>query len=242
VTFDEVADELYALPLGDFTATRNARAKQARDDGDRDLAERIKGLARPTVAAWLVNRLVRERPDEVTPLRELGAQLREATTTLRGDQLRTLTRRRHQLVGALVGTARRLGADAGQRVSEQAARALERTFDAALADPDAAEQVIAGRLSDTLEPDGFLLGGGEPPATAKQTAPQTAPKADAAAKRALADAEQRRDDAKAAAAAADGRLADLEAALAVARREAKQRHTELDRAERAVQKARAKLR
>ena len=178
MTLDELADELYGLPLAEFTAARNARAKRAREEGDRNLAEQIKDLEKPTVAGWLVNRLAREDPDELAPLRDLGARLREATTKLRGDDLRTLTRQRHQLVGALVAQARRLGADEGQQVSEQVARALERTFDAALADADAAEHVLAGRLTDALQPEGFVLGG-----TAPARAEKPKPRGNATARR-----------------------------------------------------------
>ena len=237
MTLDEVAAELYGLPLAEFTAARNARAKRARDDGDRGLAEQIKDLAKPTMAGWLVNRLARVHPDDLAPLRDLGARMRDATTRLRGDDLRTLTRQRHQLVGALVGQARRLGADEGQRVTEQVARALEQTFDAALADADAAEQVLAGRLTDALQPAGFVLGGPAPtrPATAK-------PRDGAAARRAVAGAERRRDGAREKAAAADRRAAGLEAQLAAAREDAKHAHADLDRAEKEVEDARAKLR
>lgn len=237
MTLDEVADELYGLPLADFTATRNTRAKRARDDGDRDLAEQIKDLAKPTVAGWLVNRLVRTHPGELAPLRDLGTRLREATTKLRGDDLRALTRQRHQLVGVLVAQARRLGADEGQQVSDQVARALEQTFDAALADPDAAEQVLAGRLADALQPEGFVLGGAAPARAAKSK-----PRDDTAAKRALADAQRRRDGVREKAATADRLVADLEAQLAAARRDAKHAHADLGRAEKAVADARAKLR
>lgn len=237
MTLDELADELYGLPLAEFTAARNARAKRAREEGDRNLAEQIKDLEKPTVAGWLVNRLAREDPDELAPLRDLGARLREATTKLRGDDLRTLTRQRHQLVGALVAQARRLGADEGQQVSEQVARALERTFDAALADADAAEHVLAGRLTDALQPEGFVLGG-----TAPARAEKPKPRGNATARRGLADAARRRDGAREKAATADRLVADLEARLAAARRDAKHAHADLDRAEKAVADARAKLR
>ncbi|MGW4517724.1 hypothetical protein ACWEO4_38520 [Streptomyces sp. NPDC004393] len=49
--WDAVADELYGLPPGEFTAVRDERAKAARAAGDRDLAERIRRMRRPTLAA-----------------------------------------------------------------------------------------------------------------------------------------------------------------------------------------------
>src|SRR2546423_15505531 len=103
---EEVADELYGLPLGDFVAVRNARAKEAKAAGDRDLSAAISALAKPTKAGWLTNQLVRRRRDEIAPLLELGAGLREATASLSGDQLRELTRQQGRLVHALVQQAR----------------------------------------------------------------------------------------------------------------------------------------
>ncbi|MFI9549933.1 hypothetical protein ACIHAR_39560 [Streptomyces sp. NPDC052016] len=70
---DAVADELYALPPGEFTAARDEHAKAARATGDRELADQTRRLRRPTQAAWASNLLVREDPDEVERLLQLGA-------------------------------------------------------------------------------------------------------------------------------------------------------------------------
>lgn len=158
VDLDSVTDELYALPPNEFTATRNERAKQARADGDRDLAERIRGLDKPTTAAWLVNQLTRELGDQLDPLLELGRDLREATSNVSGEELRALTRQRHEVVSTLVQQARRLGADRGTRVTESVAAEVQQTLDASLADPDVAEAVRSGRLTHSAEYAGF----GEP--------------------------------------------------------------------------------
>ncbi len=47
----EAADELYALPPGDFRAARDERADEARAAGDKELAAAIRKLRRPTVSA-----------------------------------------------------------------------------------------------------------------------------------------------------------------------------------------------
>lgn len=171
---DAVADELYALEPGEFTAARTEREKQARADGDKELARQIHQLRKPTVTAWLANLLARERPDSLQPLRDLGAQLHEAQQTLQGDALRQLARQRHQLVYALVQEARELAVARGQKVGEQVARELEQTLDATLADPAAADTLLAGRLTTALQHTGF-----GPPAA---DAPSQAPPAGTAAK------------------------------------------------------------
>ena len=53
-------DQLYQLPLGDFTAARDELAKRLRSEGRGDLAEEVKKHRKPAVAVWLVNRLARE--------------------------------------------------------------------------------------------------------------------------------------------------------------------------------------
>ena len=55
-----VADELYGLALPEFTPTRDARAKELKA-ADAQLAPRVKALRKPSMAAWVVNLLVRQR-------------------------------------------------------------------------------------------------------------------------------------------------------------------------------------
>lgn len=174
------ADELYALPPGEFRAARDERAAQARAAGDRELAAAIRKLRRPTVSAWLANQLARAAGDQVAELLHLGAALREAQSALAGDRLRELSERRRQLVPALTRTAAELAAHARQPVSDQAERELTGTLEAALADPAAGDAVRSGRLATALSYAG--LGGpdaaaavdipdtGEPPAAAGRKA------------------------------------------------------------------------
>ncbi|HWL97781.1 MAG TPA: hypothetical protein VNP20_10560 [Nocardioidaceae bacterium] len=172
---DSVAEELYGLPQGDFTSTRNERVKQAKADGDRELAGEIQQLAKPTTAAWLVNQLARERGDELEQLIELGRDLRDATSNVSGDELRELTRQRYQVVHALVQQVRRLGATHGTKVSDAVAAEVQQTLDASLAHSGVAEAVLAGRLTQSVEYAGF----GEPAGvtwagTPKRPAPRSA--------------------------------------------------------------------
>jgi len=49
---EERLDELYALPLDEFTAARNELAKALRAEGKREEADAVKALAKPSVTAW----------------------------------------------------------------------------------------------------------------------------------------------------------------------------------------------
>nr|MBA2444472.1 hypothetical protein [Nocardioidaceae bacterium] len=131
---DAEADELYGLPLEEFTSARNERVKRARADGDREVATELQGLRKPSVAAWLTNQLVRAHRDEIDALLELGGELREVMADLSGDELRELTKQRRQLVYALVQQARSLGSARGQRVTEDVAAFVKETLEATLSD------------------------------------------------------------------------------------------------------------
>lgn len=153
---DAVTDELYGLPPGDFTTARDTRAKAARTAGDRELADEIRRLRRPTLAAWASNLLVRERPTEVRDLLQLGEGLRQAHQDLDGERLRELSVRQHQLTFALARQAADLTARAGRSIGEAARQDVQDTLQAVLADPEAAEEWAAGRLTKPLSvPVGF---------------------------------------------------------------------------------------
>jgi hypothetical protein len=148
-------DELYGLPLGQFIAARTKRAKQARSDGDGDAAAVIAKLPKPNVVAWLANQLARRDPGELRPLLELGESLRRATADLDAARLGQLSRQQRQLLSTLTGRARELAAEAGQAVSDSTARGLEETLHAALADEEAAQELVRGQLAVGLSRTGF---------------------------------------------------------------------------------------
>ncbi|KAF0647590.1 MULTISPECIES: hypothetical protein [Streptomyces] len=174
---ESVADELYGLRPSEFTALRERRAAEARTAGDRALADRVKALRRPTAAAWASNLLVRARPDDARSLVALGEALRRAHRDLDGARLRELGRQQHVLVAALAREAQRLTAEAGERIRDSARGQVEATLHAALADPEAAGEWLAGRLSRALDvPVGFAaLGDGGGSAARHLSVVRTAP-------------------------------------------------------------------
>ena len=133
----EAIDELYSADPDDFVKRRGALASQARQDGDPKTATAITALRRPTKAAWLINRLVREDRDVAAGLAELAKKLRDAQRTLDGTQLRELTQQRRKLIDRAIRQAFKLS---GQAESAAALRQeVASTLEAALADPDVAE-------------------------------------------------------------------------------------------------------
>ncbi|GAA2930566.1 MULTISPECIES: hypothetical protein [Streptomyces] len=148
--YHAVADELYALRPEEFTAARASAVAAARTAGDRDLADRIGELRKPSLAAWVGNLLVRSLPGEVESLLRLGEGLRQAHHDLDGAQLRELSRQQHAVVRALSAQARQLAAEAGHPIGDGVQREVETTLHAVLADPEAARAWASGRLVKPL--------------------------------------------------------------------------------------------
>ncbi|QJW35519.1 hypothetical protein [Cellulosimicrobium protaetiae] len=159
-----LVDGLFALPLEQFVVARTAAAKEIKASGDAVGAERVARLAKPTVAAWVVNQVARERPDDVAALVSLGDELRDATADRDRTRIRTLDRLRRERVERIVGEIRDAGEVAGRAVSATALDRLAETLTAAVMDPDAGALVRAGRLSQALQHVGFGIvdEGGEP--------------------------------------------------------------------------------
>jgi hypothetical protein len=150
-----IARELYALAPGEFIAARNARAKGAADDGDRALATRIRALAKPSVAAWAVNALVRHRFDDVDALLDLGERMRAAQDALDRDAIREFSRDRQRMLAAIGRSARELGEELGTAVSEAATTEVQQTLQAAMGDEAAAAAVRDGTLVRTFSGSGL---------------------------------------------------------------------------------------
>ncbi|MCW2579839.1 MAG: hypothetical protein JWR82_1440 [Blastococcus sp.] len=199
---DEVADELYETPPEEFVAVRKARQDEAKDDGDRALAKEIGALPKPSAAAWVCNLLVRAQREEIENLVELGDLLREAQESLAGDQLKALDVQRRRLVSALTRQARALAAERDHPVSTAVATQVEETLRAAMADPDAGQALLSGRLTSPMSysgmgttvsrPDLRLVATPTPAATKAPATSPPKPAAKAATEGAEDAAEQRR--------------------------------------------------
>src|SRR5436190_19205501 len=83
---DEEIDGLYGLPLDEFTRARDELARQVRKEGDAARAAEIKQLRKPSVPAWVVNRLARQRELDMQRLLKAGEQLAGAQAgAMRGE-------------------------------------------------------------------------------------------------------------------------------------------------------------
>lgn len=148
----EIADRLYGLSMADFTPARDALAKEHKVD--KAFAAQIKVLKKPSLAAWVVNLLVRRDAPQVEQVLAVGAALREAQANLDGEELRALTRQRRQLTAAVTAQARGLAHEEGVKVTQAVADQVEATLTAAMVDEGAATAVRSGLLVAALTATG----------------------------------------------------------------------------------------
>lgn len=148
----EAATHLYGLSLEEFTAERNARAK---DIADRAVASQVKKLPKPSMAGWLMNMLTLHRRPAVDEALALGLELRAAQENLDQARMKDLGHQRQRLLAELGKESLALAKELGHSVSATVAAEIEQTFRAAMTDPDAAAAVATGRLLRALTASGW---------------------------------------------------------------------------------------
>lgn len=151
----EAVDELYAVPLADFVATRTRLVSAAKEAGATDLAADLGSLRKPTLAAWLLNRVARDEPAVVAELNALGERMRSAQAKGDGGALAAARPDRHDRIEALTAAAARVAADHGVTFGPAAVDAVGATAVAALADADSGGALASGRLLRPLSYAGF---------------------------------------------------------------------------------------
>ena len=160
----EAPEDLYGLPLDEFTSARDTLAKELKAAGRQDEAAEVKALRKPSVAAWALNRAARDHPDAVEALRAAGADLREAQSeAMSGDagRLRDTGRALNDEIDRFAGLAGDALQAAGRPVSAAQQEKLATTLRTAAIDDAAGEALARGVLVDELESTGFsLLGAG----------------------------------------------------------------------------------
>jgi hypothetical protein len=164
VSVDEITDRLYALTPAEFTQARTAAVRELRRSGEREQADVVKALRRPTAAAGAVNRLVRAHRAQVEAFLDAAANLRDAQFAGKGD----------------LGAAAHAERVALEELVELGGESVRPSLQAAAVDDEIARNLLAARLVREPEPAGFgtLLAYAEPATTnpaAKPTGNQRNP-------------------------------------------------------------------
>lgn len=185
---DERIDELYQLPLAEFTAARNALAKTLKGPD----AQHIKRLTKPTLVPWTINQVYWTARSIYDCLLEAGARVRRAqiaalekpgTTAARLQKSRGEVREAAEAHQRAVADAVHQAVRAAARIDahppvDALSRMLE-SLSLAAAHPD-----TPGRLTELVQPAGFEALTGVTPAfslgvpPARATLPKSATASD----------------------------------------------------------------
>ena len=178
-------DRLYQLPPGEFTAARDELAKRLRAEGEREGADEVKKLRKPTATVWLVNRLARERELDVQRLAKAGQALGAGRSA---DDFAAARDEEQRALQRLHEAARELAAREG--IGTPSIERATQTLRAASLTDEGRRLLKRARLTEELQPPGFeaLTGLPSQPTTRK---PAKKEKLDARAERKAALAEAR---------------------------------------------------
>ena len=241
---DDRIDELYGLPLAEFTASRNALAKTLKGEE----AAAIKRLEKPSVVAWSANQLYWRDRRTFDKLMASGRDLRSAQIAAlkgRSSDLREATSTHRTALAAALAAATNLAKESGANPSSEA---LARMLEALSLAPDL--PASPGRFTEQLQPAGFEALAGITPAARPHIvappAPGTAGHRDRAGKKTTkadeAEGEHRRAEAEAEKrAAAEGALGQARKALDRAQATETRAASQVDAARRQLEVAEAAL-
>lgn len=125
MNLDPKIDDLYRLPLAEFTAARNALAKTLSGDE----AKRVRALAKPTLVPWALNQLFWRARQTYERLLKSGDALRKAQIAAlegRGGEIRRASEAHRKALADAVREATRLAEAEGSRPgADELARMLE---------------------------------------------------------------------------------------------------------------------
>jgi hypothetical protein len=153
-----VIDDLFKLPLAEFTAARNALAASLKAAGRTDEADAARALTKPPLSAWAVNQLYWHHRKPFDQLMAAGDRLRKAQASQLAGKAADLRGPMDAHRAALSEVARHAAAllhEAGHPPTPDLTRRITTTLEAlsTYGTQDGAPQ--AGRLTDDVAPPGF---------------------------------------------------------------------------------------
>ena len=159
INLDRELDRLFQAPFAEFVGTRNGLATQLKKADRADDAARVRGLAKPTYTAWLVNQLHWNARDEMDAFMKAADKVRAAEHALLEGRKAAghpeALGARADALDALMRRASTRAADEGAPLSPPLAERLRTTLDAIGAYGSSAARHAHGRLQDDLDPPGF---------------------------------------------------------------------------------------
>ncbi len=156
---EEEFDRLYGVPLNQFIEARNELARRYGEAGERARASRIKELVKPSVSAWIVNQLARQRELDVRRLVDAGAELEQVQrAAVEGKEMADFASARREearMIQRLIEAAREIGTSSGHPPSSAVLQRVGSNLRAAAATEEGRKALTLGRLEKDLDPVGF---------------------------------------------------------------------------------------
>lgn len=169
----EDVDELFRLPLAEFTSARNALAARLKKSGreeERAEAARVKALAKPSISAWAVNQLYWNHREEFDQLIASGERFHKAQTSRSSGKvadMRAAMDARRESLSQLSHIAASVLRDAGHNPALDTIHRITTTLEALSAyasRSDARHLESPGHLTQDIDPPGFESFGAAIPA------------------------------------------------------------------------------
>ncbi|HEY2602353.1 MAG TPA: hypothetical protein VGI67_12415 [Thermoleophilaceae bacterium] len=250
---EEAVDELYGLPLEEFTARRDELAKELRSADEREGAAWVKALRKPSQPAWLVNQLARTQTADAKGVLDSADALRAAQErTLAGagspQELARASEEHAGAMRALLAKAPGMLDAEGRSPSNPTLYRAAETLRATALDEDARAAFAAGRLTREQRAAGLGFApvsdadeDAEPPSRSRRKAAAVAarPKKEDSEQKARAQAQAALKTVKAELKERSKEVAEHERAVRAAEREAEAAQSQLKQATNALERARA---
>jgi hypothetical protein len=214
-------DDLYKLPLEEFTTSRNALAKTLPVDGRKSVAS----LVKPSLAMWIVNQLYWRDTPTYKALVDASQKLRAAHRAALGGRkidIRKADELHRTTLEKAFARATAIAQTRGMSLTDSVRDAVRRTLAALPTDEG------PGRMTREPAPAGFSLLAGIQPRASTAKLGRDAKKPD--------QREQKRDERRRRAAEAAARKAEEKA-----RKERARREREIQKAEQALKDAERRL-
>jgi hypothetical protein len=151
-------DELFKLPLDQFTPARNALAAKLKKNGHPDEAAAVKALSKPPLSAWVVNQLFWHHRKAFDALMAAGEKFRQAQAAQlsgKASDLRGTLDARREALSTLATRGAALLSDAGHTAGPDTMRRVMTTLEALSSFGTHPDAPVPGRLTADVDAPGF---------------------------------------------------------------------------------------
>jgi hypothetical protein len=159
INLDRELDRLFQAPFAEFVGTRNGVATMLKKAGRVDESTRVRGLAKPSYTAWLVNQLYWNARDVLDAFLKASDRVRAAEQGLLEGRKAAghaeLASARAAALEQLMSRASTRAAEEGTPLSPALGERLKTTLEAIGAFGSADARHGRGRLQEDLDPPGF---------------------------------------------------------------------------------------